>query len=81
MSREREISLRSGERVKKALEKLGYEHTVFDVREDFLKKVDQLKSFDVVFNVLHGTFGEDGTLQAILDFWGSDTPGPMRFQA
>jgi D-alanine-D-alanine ligase len=81
VSREREISLRSGERVKKALEKLGYEYTVFDVKEDFLKEVDQLKSFDVVFNVLHGTFGEDGTLQAILDFLGIRYTGSDAFSS
>ena len=67
-SREREISLRSGERVRKALEALGYEYVVFDVSEDFLEKAPKLKEFDLVFNVLHGTFGEDGSLQSILDF-------------
>lgn len=35
-----------------------------------MEKVNRLKEFDVVFNVLHGTFGEDGSLQAILDFLG-----------
>ena len=59
-SREREVSLRSGERVKKALDALRYEYVVFDVGRNFLEEAPKLKEFDLVFNVLHGTFGEDG---------------------
>ncbi|PLV59013.1 D-alanine--D-alanine ligase [Thermotoga sp. KOL6] len=81
ISREREISLKSGERVRKALEKLGYDYVAFDVKEDFLEKISILKEFDVVFNVLHGKFGEDGSLQSILDFLGVRYTGSDAFSS
>ncbi|HIP92277.1 MAG TPA: D-alanine--D-alanine ligase, partial [Thermotoga sp.] len=62
ISREREISLRSGERVVEALKKLGYDVTPLDVKEDFFEKIDILKKSDVVFIALHGAFGEDGCI-------------------
>lgn len=70
ISREREISLRSGKRVVEALKKLGYDVTPLDVKEDFFEKIDILKKSDVVFIALHGAFGEDGCIQAILETLG-----------
>ncbi len=67
-SREREISLRSGSRVHKALINKGYDADLIDVREDFLKDVWKLKSYDAVFVMLHGNYGEDGTIQGILEY-------------
>mgnify|MGYP000512910562 CR=1 FL=1 len=70
LSREREISLRSGRRVVEALRKLGHDVVPLDVKEDFFEKISILKRSDVVFIALHGTFGEDGRIQAILDMLG-----------
>ncbi|MBX7158166.1 MAG: D-alanine--D-alanine ligase [Verrucomicrobiae bacterium] len=63
ISAEREVSLRSGAAVAKALREKGYEAEELDVvSEEFVLPV-----CDVVFIALHGTFGEDGQVQAILD--------------
>ena len=67
-SSEREVSLVSGQEVGEALKKAGYavlEHNLTDVRA-FIKAVDNFKP-DVVFNALHGNFGEDGAIQGLLD--------------
>jgi D-alanine-D-alanine ligase len=66
-SAEREVSLRSGASVARALESLG--HTV--QRLDPLGEDWQLpKNTDVVFLALHGTYGEDGTIQRRLEAMG-----------
>lgn len=70
ISKEREISIRSGKRIVQALRKVGHEVDEIDVREDFIYKVALLKKYDVAFNILHGTFGEDGRMQSILDIIG-----------
>ncbi len=70
ISREREISIKSGRRVHEALLKKGYESVLVDVREDFLKDVWKLRDFDVIFVMLHGSFGEDGRIQGVLDYLG-----------
>lgn len=67
VSREREISIRSGRRIADALRKFGHEVVEVDVTFDTILKLEELKRFDVLFNILHGTFGEDGRMQAILD--------------
>ncbi|MDO4699305.1 MAG: D-alanine--D-alanine ligase [Moraxella sp.] len=63
-SAEREVSLTSGKAVLKALLSKGVDAHHFDPQES---DISQLKNFDRVFNVLHGTFGEDGGLQGTLD--------------
>lgn len=70
ISKEREISLRSGKRIAQALRKMGHDAYEIDVREEFVYNVKILKQYDAVFNILHGTFGEDGRMQAILDVVG-----------
>jgi len=61
---EREVSLASAAGVTKALRARGADVTEVDVTgRDFTLP----KQVDVVFNIIHGTFGEDGELQAILD--------------
>ncbi|WP_041083603.1 D-alanine--D-alanine ligase [Thermotoga profunda] len=70
ISRERPISLKSGQNVLEALKKLGHEAYPIDVNGDFLSIAPKLKEFDLVFNALHGKFGEDGVVQAILDWLG-----------
>lgn len=62
---EREVSLRSGEAVARALERLGADV----VEADALDEGFELPPgrVDMVFNMIHGTFGEDGRLQAELE--------------
>jgi len=70
ISREREISIRSGKRIAQALANFGHEVVEIDFNFNLLNNLNSLKQFDVLFNILHGTFGEDGHLQAILDTLG-----------
>jgi D-alanine-D-alanine ligase len=63
---EREVSLNSGRPCADALERQGYRVTRIDVRPDIASVLAELKP-DVVFNALHGRFGEDGTIQGILE--------------
>ena len=63
-STEREVSLNSGKAVLNALLSKGVDAHHFDPKET---DISQLRDFDRVFNVLHGTFGEDGSLQGVLD--------------
>ncbi|MFP4135746.1 MAG: D-alanine--D-alanine ligase [Candidatus Acetothermia bacterium] len=67
-SSEREVSLKSGERVYRALEEGSAELNPF--RGEFSEEEDLLDlvvGSDLVFNALHGGIGEDGTVQALLD--------------
>ena len=63
-SAEREVSLNSGRAVLNALLSKGVDAHHFDPQETDISK---LREYDRVFNVLHGTFGEDGSLQGVLD--------------
>ena len=65
-SSEREVSLRSGEACAKALEGEGYRVTRVDVTREVARVLSELKP-DVALNALHGPFGEDGTIQGILE--------------
>jgi D-alanine-D-alanine ligase len=70
-SAEREVSLVSGKGVAGALSERGYDVTTFDPPMNLRLIVDGLSPLpDAVFNALHGTGGEDGTIQAILDLIG-----------
>jgi len=68
-SAEREVSLVSGEGVAKACEALGHRVTRIDMDRDVALRLHEAKP-DVVFNALHGTPGEDGTIQGMLDLMG-----------
>ncbi len=68
-SSEREVSLWSGQGVFNALRARGVNVTAVDADRDAILTLAQ-KGFDRVFNVLHGTGGEDGTVQAVLDLQG-----------
>jgi len=68
-SSEREVSLVSGEGVAKACEALGHRVTRIDMDRDVALRLHEAKP-DVVFNALHGTPGEDGTIQGMLDLMG-----------
>lgn len=65
-SAEREVSLRSGAAVAKALSGEGYRVTEIDVDRDVATVLASLKP-DVCFNALHGRFGEDGGMQGVLE--------------
>lgn len=68
-SSERPVSLASGKECADALEAKGYRVTRVDVDRDVAAVLADLKP-DVAFNALHGPFGEDGTIQGILEFLG-----------
>jgi len=63
---EREVSLNSGEAVYQALLALGYKAEKIDFGRDIVEKLRAVKP-DIVFNALHGQFGEDGRVQGLLD--------------
>ncbi len=65
-SAEREVSLTSGGAVAKACRNLGHEVTEIDVGDDVVEQLKKAKP-DMAFNALHGTFGEDGRMQGILE--------------
>ena len=66
-SSEREVSLTSGRGVAEALRTRGWTNvTELDMEHDVAARLAELKP-DVVFNTLHGTPGEDGTVQGLLD--------------
>ena len=69
ISAEREVSLSSGRQVILALRGLGYEVTEIEVGPDLRDTIAALyPKPDVVFNALHGRFGEDGAIQGVLDW-------------
>lgn len=63
---EREVSLRSGEASYQALLSLGYQATKIDFSRNIFAQLQEVKP-DVVFNALHGQYGEDGRIQGVLD--------------
>jgi D-alanine-D-alanine ligase len=68
-SAEREVSLVSGAGCADALERLGHEVVRIDMDRDVALRLSEIKP-DVVFNALHGTPGEDGSVQGMLDVMG-----------
>ncbi|MDB5700311.1 MAG: D-alanine--D-alanine ligase [Sphingomonadales bacterium] len=68
-SAEREVSLVSGAGCADALERLGHEVVRIDMERDVALRLAEAKP-DVVFNALHGTPGEDGSVQGMLDLMG-----------
>lgn len=69
-SPERDVSLVSGEKVIEALKAKGYQVSPIDPRDhDWMAQLDGIKP-DVVFNALHGDWGEDGRVQGVLDYLG-----------
>ncbi|MBI5361192.1 MAG: D-alanine--D-alanine ligase [Planctomycetes bacterium] len=65
-SSEREISLKSGNAVCKALASLGYNAVPVDIKTPSAEGADS-SNIDVAFIAMHGKFGEDGELQALLE--------------
>ena len=68
-SAEREVSLMSGAGVAEALEGLGHRVTRIDMGRDVAARLADAKP-DLVFNALHGTPGEDGSIQGMMDLMG-----------
>lgn len=68
-SEEREVSLRSGAAVLKALHNLGYEAEALDLKGSPVQRIVDYKP-DLVFVALHGKDGEDGTVQGLLEILG-----------
>ncbi|WP_287460642.1 D-alanine--D-alanine ligase [Sphingomonas sp.] len=68
-SAEREVSLSSGKGIAEALESLGHRVTRIDMGRDVAARLAEAKP-DVVFNALHGTPGEDGSVQGMMDLLG-----------
>jgi len=66
LSRERQISFLSGRACFLALKRKGYKVKELDAKGYFVEKLKKLKP-KIVFNALHGQFGEDGYVQRILE--------------
>ena len=66
LSGDREISFLTGKACSKALKKRGYKDKELDAKGNFVKKLKKLKP-KIVFNALHGKYGEDGFVQSILE--------------
>jgi D-alanine-D-alanine ligase len=67
LSAEREISLQSGAAVIAALVEAGVEHVAIDVGDNIIADI-QAANIDRAFLILHGPGGEDGRIQALLEF-------------
>ena len=65
-SGERKISFLTGKACSKALKKKGYRVRELDAKGNFVAKLKKLKP-KIVFNALHGKYGEDGFVQSILE--------------
>jgi len=66
LSREREISLKTGKAILKALTEKGYTACPIDVDQDVAETLIK-KKIECAFIALHGRFGEDGTIQGMLE--------------
>ena len=64
-SAEREVSLNSGAAVLAALQRKGVNAHGLDVKDNYIEALQQ-GNYDRAFNILHGTEGEDGIMQAVL---------------
>ena len=69
LSAERDVSLVSGRECADALERLGAKVARIDAGRDVAKVLANLKP-DLVFNALHGAWGEDGCVQGVLETLG-----------
>ena len=67
LSAEREISLQSGAAVIAALDEAGIDHVAIDVSENVIADI-KAANIDRAFLILHGPGGEDGRIQALLEF-------------
>lgn len=74
-SAEREVSLRTGKAVFDALQQKGFNAITIDVDENIVENL-KIEDADLVFLALHGKYGEDGTIQGLLELMGIPYTGP-----
>jgi D-alanine-D-alanine ligase len=67
ISSEREVSLKSGEQVFQALDKAKYVVERYDPKTDLARLVADKDRIDAALIILHGPYGEDGTVQGMLE--------------
>lgn len=70
VSSEREVSLKSGRQVFEALDREKYTVLQYDPKTDLQKLMADAPTIDAALIILHGPFGEDGTVQGMLDLLG-----------
>jgi len=70
ISSEREVSLNSGRQVYEALDKTKYDILRYDPQTDLPRLMADAHRIDAALIILHGAFGEDGTVQGLLDLLG-----------
>ncbi|MBP9711450.1 MAG: D-alanine--D-alanine ligase [Candidatus Pacebacteria bacterium] len=75
-SAEHDVSLVSARNVLQALDQKKYDITAIEIGRDGNFDLELVKSFDVIFPVLHGPFGEDGSMQGLLKLAGVPFVGP-----
>ncbi|VWL85110.1 D-alanine--D-alanine ligase [Oceanivirga miroungae] len=77
-STEREVSLKTGEQIYNNLDRGKYivSKLLINKNEDIFKILSMKDEIDFVYIALHGSFGEDGSVQAILDTMGLKYSGP-----
>jgi len=79
-STERDVSLKSGDQVCDGLSKIKYNVLRYDPKTDIPRLIADAKKIDIALIILHGIYGEDGTVQGMLDllnipYQGSGTLG------
>ena len=67
VSSEREVSLNSGDQVYAALDKEKYNIVRYDPKTDLARLVEDASGIDAALIILHGPYGEDGTVQGLLE--------------
>jgi D-alanine-D-alanine ligase len=67
ISSEREVSVKGGDQVFEALDKDKYNITRYDPKYDLERLVADASGIDIALIILHGPYGEDGTVQGLLD--------------
>ena len=77
ISKERLISLDTGLQVAKELKNNGYKVKISEPDASLSKNINQFKP-NVIFNALHGQFGEDGYIQTILETTGLKQEAHLR---
>jgi D-alanine-D-alanine ligase len=70
VSSEREVSLNSGRQVYEALDKDKYNVLRYDPQSDLPRLIAEAHGIDTALIILHGAYGEDGTVQGLLDLLG-----------
>ncbi|MFK4786196.1 D-alanine--D-alanine ligase [Fusobacterium sp. MFO224] len=75
ISSEREISIKTGTAILKSLLRQGYDAYGIELHKDNMLKAFLDEEYDVAFLALHGIYGEDGRIQALLDILGKKYTG------